>query len=148
MIRNYNIWGGWFKNSNRRRKQLIRLETKNGINHDAKVVFMYGQCHSLAVAIHDLTGWELWQVEGENHVVCFTPFDEIIDIKGVSHPRDCCDCDFDYSGNGECECQRRITRDEALKLSGYMKCEPSKAKPFALMVLNTYYPNWKREIIH
>jgi hypothetical protein len=67
--------------------------------HDELVVdtFTRGQCHSLARALHRLTGWPLavmcWDPEGNpaedgDHVVVVDPDERFVDIRGAWQPGD------------------------------------------------------------
>jgi hypothetical protein len=61
------------------------------IDHDAKQAFTRGQCHALALALHRLTGWQLYGLyrphelrrgTTPSHTVVRTPDGEYIDING------------------------------------------------------------------
>jgi hypothetical protein len=52
-----------------------------------RVRYKYGQCHALAQAIHDATGWpmEVWRMEqgGNEHAVVRMPDGRLLDVEGV-----------------------------------------------------------------
>jgi hypothetical protein len=70
----------------------IAINTEGRIDHNAEYAFTRGQCHALALALHRLTGWELyglynsdWAFEnGETpeHVVVLMPNGDYLDING------------------------------------------------------------------
>ena len=67
------------------------INTEGIIDYDAEYAFTRGQCHSLALAMHRLTGWELYGLYKPNelrrggtpsHTVVRSPDGEYIDIGG------------------------------------------------------------------
>lgn len=52
-----------------------------------RVRYKYGQCHALAQAIHDATGWPMvvWSMEegGNDHAMVKTPDGRYLDVEGV-----------------------------------------------------------------
>lgn len=56
--------------------------------------FTRGQCHALARAIYERTGWELAMLTEDeddligygHHVVCLTPQGDVVDIEGLRDP--------------------------------------------------------------
>jgi len=69
----------------------IAINTAGHIDYNAERVFTRGQCHALALALHRLTGWELYGLyspgewrrkETPGHVVVKSPDGMYIDITG------------------------------------------------------------------
>ena len=67
------------------------INTEGIIDYNAEYAFTRGQCHSLALALHRLTGWELYGLyirdefesgKTPSHTVVRTPSGEYIDIEG------------------------------------------------------------------
>ena len=67
------------------------INTEGIIDYDAEYAFTRGQCHSLALALHRLTGWQLYGLYKPNelrygrtpsHTVVRSPDGEYIDIGG------------------------------------------------------------------
>ena len=67
------------------------INTKGTIDHEAREAFTRGQCHGLALALHRLTGWELYGLYKPSelryggtpsHTVVLSPDGEYIDING------------------------------------------------------------------
>lgn len=50
---------------------------------EAEEAFLQGSCESLALAIHERTGWPIFR--NEEHAWCVTPEGNAVDIRGV-HP--------------------------------------------------------------
>jgi hypothetical protein len=103
------------------------------VNSLASTVFMNGQCHSLALAIHRLTGWPmLGLLDREKdimHVIVQSP-QGYFDVNGVKpelwkHPYEVVE----------------IRPEEVLNLEGYFKPQPRRAKSFAKTLLRQYFPD-------
>lgn len=62
------------------------------IDSNAKWAFTAGQCHALALALHEQTGWQIVAIKGGvfggiPHVVCRRSTDnQLVDITGVIDP--------------------------------------------------------------
>ncbi len=120
----------------------IELPKIPRITEDVITVFKFGHCHSLALAIHDLTKWQLvglyrpWRDENEtpDHVVIKMPDGHLLDIKGVD----------------ELKRYRRppvpFTREEIVNFKDYRPANPKMAQPYAVKLLQRvgYYPKRKR----
>ena len=97
--------------------------------------FTFGHCHSLALAIHELTGWPLvglyrlyrpWSnmEETPDHVVVKTPKGKLLDISGLDNVRG-------YSG------EVKFTKDEVERFRDYRKPDTKMARPFAVVLLRS-----------
>jgi len=119
MKNTYTTWRGTYT-----------LETRSGITRDAKTVFTRGQCHSLAVALHDLTQWPLYSIGGTpdspDHILVKTP-KGFVDIQGLNAEKP-------YYPDRP----RPINRDEVFEFDYYKPCEPELATPYARMILRRY----------
>lgn len=73
-------------------EQQAMLVTPGVIDAAAHAAFSSGQCHALAVALHDQTGWPLRAIEDDDtdivHVYVETPDGAALDIAGVHRNRD------------------------------------------------------------
>ena len=67
------------------------INTEGIIDYDAEYAFTRGQCHALALALHSLTGWQLYGLYKPcelrwsgtpSHTVVRSPDGEYIDING------------------------------------------------------------------
>jgi hypothetical protein len=118
MKNQYKTWVGTYE-----------LDPADGITSETKIVFTHGQCHSLAVAIHDMTGWELFGQLGfsdePSHVFVKSPFG-FLDIEGNN-------AGAWYDGE-----PYPLSREEILQFRTYKPCDPENARPFAELVLKTF----------
>jgi hypothetical protein len=70
------------------------INTEGIIDCDAEYAFTRGQCHALALALHRLTGWQLYGLYKPNergtpsHTVVRSPDGEYIDINGNNALKD------------------------------------------------------------
>ena len=70
--------------------------TSNSKEEEIKRVFIYGNCHSFALAVHKLTGWPLLGVfrpsdmrDGmPSHVIVEDPLGRYVDIEGFRYPQE------------------------------------------------------------
>jgi hypothetical protein len=68
--------------------------TSSSKEEEIKRVFSYGNCHSLALAMHKLTGWPLMGVYRKSdmydgipsHVVVKDPLGRYVDVEGFRYP--------------------------------------------------------------
>jgi hypothetical protein len=87
-------WEGNRKNVKLWNESVEVVLNKDGtgrLNHNASVVFTRGHCHSLALALHKLTGWPIfgvgysWDSGEPAHCVVYCPeLDDYVDIDGPS----------------------------------------------------------------
>lgn len=77
-IWNYNAGSGFLASSE-------DIELHGVLDSDAELVFTRGHCHSMAGAIHELTGWSQWVVycSGDVHVMVETIDDLWLDAHGT-----------------------------------------------------------------
>ena len=103
------------------------------LDENAEVVFTRGQCHALAIAIHQLTGWPIKGVgyksdspESPSHCCNYSPERKgYVDIKGLSKkPTD-----------NFVVVNRSISEEKAHKLKLYEMPDVETAMPFARSVL-------------
>lgn len=81
--------------------QSVELPDDGRITPEVEHVFSNGQCHALALAIHEATGWQMvaldfWQ-DIPNHVLVRMPDGRLLDIAGTDvedrwPTADCRDC--------------------------------------------------------
>lgn len=118
MTNQFDTWKGVFK-----------LDPQDGITEEAKIVFSQGQCHSLAVAIHELTGYPLYgamRISSEpTHIFVKSPVG-FLDIDGPNADRWFNEEPFP------------VTKEEIFNFSLYKPCNPQNAHPFAELVIQTY----------
>ena len=107
-------------------------------DREVKYIFTHGHCHSLALAIHSLTGWPLvfnhHSAESVGHVAVRKPDGKILDIVG-----EWTDDGFEseYYGQGT----RLATPADVYRMVGrgaYLTPEPVNAIPFARLLLWRY----------
>jgi hypothetical protein len=123
-------------------RQKIEIDDNGHIDANAERAFTNGQCHALAIAIHDLTGWQLIALcqadpddfedrydvlDNSGHVVVRTPRGDYLNIRG----KDVLDR---WSDSKPVE----ITRDEACDMPRYMKPDLNAARVFAPVVLRKF----------
>lgn len=117
------------------------INNKGMLNNDAKRVFVRGQCHSLALAIREITGWPLYGLvdredgntsTSPSHVVVRTPNGAYIDVNGpgaVKRWRK------QYPRTKLCRMYpSRIKQG----LGNYLPLDVSAARPFAKAVLELH----------
>jgi hypothetical protein len=96
-------------------------------------VFSSGHCHSLAVALHELTSWPLWGWKkvsriSPSHVLVMTPKKRLLDIKGlrpVPKPTNSAEL-------------VPLTLSNIQRFPDYKPLNIENAKPFAHMILEKY----------
>jgi hypothetical protein len=114
------IWGG---------TRILTVDGGKGVIDDAaRDAFTHGQCHSLAIALHDLTDWPIIGIGGDpdspNHFVVYSPkIDDFIDIGGPGA--------FSRDYGEHLSMLKEFTRDEAIHPEYYLKANLKAAKPFA-----------------
>lgn len=104
------------------------------IDKNAQFAFTRGHCHSLALAIHQETGWPIFGI-GEGwggaplHCIVFAPeINDYIDIDGPGVK--------DRFGRIFEDKLQLIEVGRIPHLTGYLRPEPDAAKPFARKVLS------------
>lgn len=112
-------------------------------------VFTRGHCHSLALALHKLTGWPLVGLFDGNapkgcasHVCVLTPENKVLDIGGAD-----ADHRWEYFCNVEKITEARIKEWEdmrELEGHGYTRRNVEGAIPFAKRVLRQYLKTQKK----
>lgn len=62
------------------------------IDADSRAAYLHGQCHALALALNETTGWDIWgSQDGELdivHVAVRAPDGRFLDITGLHAPKD------------------------------------------------------------
>ena len=112
------------------------------IDRDATRVFLSGQCHSLALALHRLTGWQIVGLYGWDDEFPLTPGHVVVRDEQGEY--------VDVEGRGALtRYEKRIARglkrdkvqvrdiepEEYDMLEGYFAAQPDLAMPFAKTVL-------------
>lgn len=114
-------------------KETLTVKDGKGIiDEHASEAFTHGQCHALAIALHDRTGWPIIGVGGDeetpSHFVVYDPkADTFVDIDGPDAQER-----FPY------EFERMIKefdREYAIKPPYYLHADLKAARPFAKTVL-------------
>lgn len=128
-----SIWNGWFGRTTV--ELTIDDEGFGVIDENAKRAFQHGQCHALAIAISQMTGWPIKgmgrpnydEPDSPQHCVVWSPtLKKYVDINGVSTKP---------MLNSWRIINRRISRKKAPNLQYYMKPDMKAAIPFAKTIL-------------
>lgn len=130
---------GWFED------RAFDLEV-GSLDETAKYVFTHGQCHSLALALHEATGWDIVGVGyggTPDHVGVLSPRGRVLDITGYVSPDDWTD-----------EVGGELSYHAADELYGafdgdYRDPQVAAAKHWVKPVLRAYVPvsQWPRELV-
>jgi len=110
------------------RHQMLTIEDGMGvIDRAAKIAFTEGQCHALAIAFHDATGWPIIGIGGDpdspSHFVVYDPkIDDFVDIGGPKA--------FTRDWGEHRYMLKEFTRDEAIQPEFYQKADIKAAIPF------------------
>ena len=115
--------------------------TAGVIDITAQKVFTRGHCHSLALALHELTKWPIYGVDISDgtpgHFVVKTPKGKFLDIEGLHT------ADTWHNINKNSTRPSTIFKWSSGRRSIYFKPEVKKATPFAKAVLKKYYKKGK-----
>jgi hypothetical protein len=119
----------------------VEVSDKGEIDHKAELVFHGGHCHSLALALHMITGWPLFGLKGDpndpkdiEHVLIESP-KGFLDVNGLN---------FEAPYDKQCIVPMKAEDVESETWQsnmGYLTPEPEKALPFAINLLNRYLPD-------
>jgi hypothetical protein len=109
------------------------------IDEEAELVFTRGQCHSLAVAIHEETGWPIYGLytkfdSGDNspsHCLVYSPtLNNFIDIKGPDAINR-----LNVFEPYKTATRKEVTVEDVNNFSGYLPLNVTAARPFAKTIL-------------
>lgn len=111
------------------------------IDPDSEYVFTNGQCHALAMALHQATGWPLYRVKPRGYDCCPTcahwmvglPDGRLLDIMGVSS-RD----EVRMEWGRAVESNR--TEWAEVQECCYLTADMEAAESFVSVVIETYVP--------
>lgn len=130
----------------------IRINKEGRIDHKAEHAFTRGQCHALALALHRLTGWELYGLydsdydfecgETPAHVVVRMPNGDYLDIEGnnaLENWRESWPNSVPYA----------VTEAQVLDFENIDYCAPAidAAMPFAVTLFAKYGKGRKAQAI-
>jgi hypothetical protein len=112
------------------------------IDHEAREAFTRGQCHSLALALHRLAGWELYGLYKPSelryggtpsHTVVRSPDGEYIDINGNNALED-------WRGYYPAATPKAVTEAQVLEFEhiDYVTPDIAAAMPFAKTLYTKY----------
>jgi hypothetical protein len=104
------------------------------IDRRAKDAFAHGQCHSLALALHQVTGWPMFGIGGApNHFIVYCPdLDTYIDIDGPGAETR----NQNFIAHGLV----LYTPAQISSLENYMPINAEIAAPFAKTLLELHVP--------
>lgn len=106
------------------------------IDADSSAAFTQGHCHSMAVALHDLTGWPIIGICNELfecvHVGCVAPSGRFVDIDDAQHIVDVID-QYNATQDTAPYARKSYSRDRALNL--FRAGAPEAARTLAEQVL-------------
>lgn len=99
---------------------------------DREAIFAYkaGQCHALAMTLHDLHGWPMFMIDND-HLVVRLPEGQYLDIAGV----------HDFRVGFNCSSKASISMQTMRKLIAagiYLQPDLVTAEIFANAVVETY----------
>ena len=111
--------------------------TAGKLDRKAKVVFTRGHCHSLALAVHKLTGWQIYGLaddEGDYiHIMVKTP-KGYLDVMGL-------EADRRWMNLWKVEFTiKSIDPSMISHLDGFMRPQTKKANTFAVSLIKKYFP--------
>ncbi len=111
------------------------LADDGSIDDAARYVFCHGQCHALAAALHDLTGWPIYMLRDDDHVVVKGPRG-FLDINGYGAD------ERNRARWGAClDAEVPLDRQTQIPPRGtYAEPEMQVAEVFARSVLREYDP--------
>lgn len=109
------------------------------LDHEAVHCFTNGQCHALALAIHQRTGWPLVQAgwneaDYPDHWLVRHPSGQLLDIVGLQSEEEVCER-WGKVWEGSVTALDRVWNDPA---SGYWEPLMGNAESFVDVVLSTY----------
>lgn len=109
------------------------------IDEAAITCFTRGQCHALALAIHEQTGWPLIQAgwdekSGPDHWLVRHPSGKLLDITGLSDESEVCEF-WGKVWPGSVEDLDHVWNDRSF---GYAEPLMGNARSFVDVVLSTY----------
>lgn len=118
------------------------INTEGIIDYDAEYAFTRGQCHSLALALHRLAGWELYgfysphelgRGRTPSHTVVRSPDGEYIDINGNNALED-------WRGYCPAATPKAVTEAQVLGFEHIDYCTPNieAAMPYAKALYAKY----------
>lgn len=115
--------------------------TAGKIDNAAREVFMNGQCHSLALAIHKLKGWDIYGITDSDgdfiHILVSSP-KGYLDINGLdAHSKFIKQWGASVNSIDNLKALKPV---DILNIHGYFKANPKKAESFAKAIIKKYFP--------